>query len=65
MSEREYTYIGPVLYFDRCVQNRWIGTTKAISDKQALTNLTYQYKMQNGYKPNTKISLPGKLTRSK
>lgn len=57
----QYSYDGPVMEFDTCITNRWIGTTYAPSEKKARSNLTYQFKKQHNKTPNTKISLPGKI----
>lgn len=57
-----YAYDGPVLEFDRVVAYRWVASTRAESEKKARCNLTYQFKMQNGRVPQTKITIPGKLT---
>lgn len=59
----QYTYNGPVMEFDRCVSYNWKGTTYAVSEKKAKSNLVYQYKKQNNRAVTTKISLPGKLVR--
>ena len=39
-----YSYDGPVMEFDNCVANRWIASTRAVSEKKARSNLTYQFK---------------------
>lgn len=57
----QYTYDGPVMEFERCIANRWISSTYAVSEKKARSNLAYQFKRENNRLPNTKISLPGKL----
>lgn len=60
---KKYSYDGPVMLFDKCIAHRWAGTTYAVSEKRARTNLAFRYKKQ--YLKNTatsKISLPGKLT---
>lgn len=59
----DYTYDGPVMLFDRCVNNRWIATTKAPSESKARSNLAFQYKKRYGLAPNAKVYLPGKLMR--
>lgn len=56
-----YSYDGPVLEFDRIVANRWYGRTYAVSEAKARTNLAYQFKMENGKVPRSKIALPGKI----
>ena len=57
-----YTYDGPVVIFGRCVEHCWHGSTSAVSEKKARSNLEYQYKRQAGKTPNTKVELPGKIT---
>ena len=39
-----YLYDGPVMEFDNCVANRWTASTRAVSEKKARSNLTYQFK---------------------
>lgn len=57
----EYSYDGPVLYFDTYVEQHWKNKTIAVSEAKARNNLTYRYKKENGYAPNAKITLPGKI----
>lgn len=56
-----YIYDGPVLEFDRIIANHWSGSTRAESEKKARSNLAYQFKMEYGREPRSKISIPGKL----
>ena len=56
-----YTYCGPVLEFDKVIDHRWEGQTYAVSESKARTNLAYQFKMNTGRVPRTKITLPGKI----
>lgn len=58
---QEYKYDGPVMRFDDCIQRRWKATTVAPSEAKARNNLAYRYKKENGFMPNCKITLPGKL----
>ena len=53
-----YLYDGAVLEFDNCVANRWTASTRAVSEKKARSNLTYQFKKKNNRLPGTKIILP-------
>ena len=57
-----YSYEGPVMEFNRCIANKWSGSTYASTEKKALSNLAYQFKTQYGRSPNSKITLPGKIT---
>lgn len=57
-----YKYDGPVMSFERCIANRWSGTTVAQSEAKAKSNLAYQFKKANGLTPKTQIKLPGKIT---
>ena len=59
---KTYFYEGPVLEFDKIIANRWIGSTRATSDKKARCNLAHQFKMENGRVARCKITIPGKLT---
>lgn len=60
MNKQLYSYQGAVKHFDTLVANNWCGTTYAGSEKQAASNLAYQFKKSAGYAPSTKISLCGK-----
>lgn len=57
-----YYYDGPVLEFDKIIANRWSSSTRAVSEKKARCNLAYQFKMEYGRIPRSKITIPGKLT---
>lgn len=56
-----YAYQGPVMEFSRCVDDNWKAETMAASAAKAKSNLTYQWKKQNGRVPTCKITLPGKV----
>ena len=56
-----YSYDGPVLEFERIVDNHWKGQTYAKSEKQARNNLAYQFKQQTGRVARSRISIPGKI----
>ena len=56
-----YSYEGPVLMFNRCVQDIWKGETYAESESKAKSNLTYQWKKAHNYDRYVKVSLPGKV----
>lgn len=62
VTMNKYLYDGPVMEFDMCVEGRWKASTHAVSEKKARSNLTFQYKRQSNRMPNTKISLPSKIT---
>lgn len=57
--KKEYVYTGPVLKFGTVVANNWHGSTFAVSEKQAASNLAYQFKKQFGLVANTRVSLAG------
>ena len=59
---KRYVYVGPVMMFETCVAERWAGETIAVSEQKARNNLCYRWKKENGYIPNTKISLPGSIS---
>ncbi len=58
----QYLYDGPVMEFGTCVSNRWQGTTYAVSERKARSNLVYQFKKKNNRVPGAKITLPGEVT---
>ena len=58
---KTYSYNGPVLEFDRIIDNHWEASTRAVSEKKARCNLAYQFKAQYGKEPRSKITVPGKL----
>lgn len=57
-----YFYNGPVTEFGRCIAHIWHGTTCAVSERKARSNLIFQVKKELGKLPGSKISLPGKIT---
>ena len=57
----QYMYDGLVMEFDTCVANRWQGSTYAVSEKKARSNLVYQFKKKTNRIPGMRISLPGKV----
>lgn len=65
MTRYFYTYKGPVMVYNTCITNNWTGSTWAVSEKKALSNLTYQFKKETGRNPNTKITLVGKLKKER
>lgn len=58
-----YSYEGPVLEFDKIIDDSWYSTTYAPSEEKARCNLAYQFKKQFGKVPATRITLPGKIKR--
>lgn len=58
---KRYSYTGPVCEFGKVVQNKWSGSTMAVSEKKARSNLTYQWKRSNNRTTNSAITLPGKI----
>ena len=58
---KRYSYDGPVLECDKCIDYRWTSSTYATSEQKARSNLAYQFKKENNKVSTTKITLPGKL----
>lgn len=56
-----YVYDGPVMIFDRCVENNWHGETVAPTERKARSNLAYQWKKRNNIVAGSKVTLPGKV----
>lgn len=59
----QYVYEGPVLKFDKCIDQYFKAVTFAVSEKKARSNLAYRYKKDHGLMPNTNITLPGKISK--
>lgn len=58
---QHYCYDGPVMEFDRIIDNHWRSETYAVSEKQARNNFAYQYKRLTGRVAKSKITIPGKI----
>lgn len=62
MSQKHhYSYDGPVMVYDKCVESFWKGSTYAPSESKAKSNLAHQYKQQTGKIASIRVTLPGKL----
>lgn len=59
--KRLYVYEGIVKEFDNIISRNWKGSTYAVSEKKARSNLAYQYKKSHNKVARTKITLPGKV----
>ena len=62
-KRKTYTYEGPVFHFENIVNSKWKGNTTAVSPKQALSNLSYKYKMSAGLVTDSKITLKEKYLK--
>lgn len=62
-SKKMYTYVyrGPVMLFDNCIEQSYTAETWAPTMAKARSNITYNYKKDNDYAPNAKITLPGEF----
>lgn len=56
-----YEYDGPVMEFDRIIDEHWKGETMAPTEKKAKSNLAYQFKKTHNRIAGVKITLPGKV----
>jgi len=61
MKSNLYLYDGPVYRFERIYTPKWRAYTYATSEKQARSNLTFQFKHQEGLASGTKVTLPGEI----
>lgn len=61
VERKRYAYNGPVFEFNKCVTPKWSAETCAVSERQARSNLTHQFKRDHGKAINAKITLTGKL----
>lgn len=60
MGRQKYTYNGAVYCYNDIVSHNWSGQTFAMSEKQAASNLAFQFKKLMGYIPSTPVRLAGK-----
>lgn len=56
-----YSYNGPVMEFDNCVEHHFKAETMAVSEGKARTNLIYQWKQKNKKPVDSNVRLPGKI----
>lgn len=57
----KYRYEGPVMEFDKCLQDNWKGETMATSESKARSNLSFRWKKQHNRISGARITLPGKM----
>lgn len=60
-SPKTYRYSGPVLVYDRIVDNSWTAETTATSVRKASNNLKYRWKKLWGLEQTVRVELPGKF----
>lgn len=64
MSEKKlYIYEGPVMQFNKVIQDIYRNGTQAISEARALANLQFSYKRKKKMSSNAKIQLDGRYLR--
>ena len=56
-----YSYEGPVRMRNEIVTEHWQAWTRAVSAKQARSNLAYRWKRDRGYSPDLRIALTGEI----
>ena len=60
----KYYYNGPVYKFNDIYREKWSGNTYAVSEKQALNQLTYQFKQEDSWVVDTAFHLDPKYLTS-
>ena len=63
-NRKSYFCSGPVYRFNDIVKKNWTGGTTALSEKQALSNLTYKCKVALGVVIDTRVHLDPKYLKS-
>lgn len=58
-----YRYEGPVMQFGKVINDLWKFGTQAVSEKQALSNLAFRYKMKKQLAKDAKIELDANCLR--
>lgn len=56
-KKSKYFYSGPVRQFTNVLSPRWEAATWAVSESQALSNLSWRYKKEHGMTINTILKL--------
>ena len=64
VPRKSYFYSVPVYSFNDIVKKNWTGGTTALSEKQALSNLTYKCKVALGVVIDTRVHLDPKYLKS-
>lgn len=59
-QKQTYNYDGPISRFGKLFASNWKGQTQAVSEKQALNNLTYKAKIENNLIGTAKLELDPK-----
>ena len=57
-TKTQYKYAGSVKLYGTVLETNWVGCTRAVSPKQAKSNLAYQFKKLRGFTPGARITLP-------
>lgn len=52
-----YIYKGPIYSFNQIINDNYYAETEAVSEKKALSNIQYKYKLSHKLTVNTKITL--------
>lgn len=63
MAYGKYSYAGPVMSFENVMSSNWQASTYAVSEQKARNNLAYRYRKEHGMSVETRLTLPGKITR--
>lgn len=60
-AKSRYNYCGAVVSFGNILSHKWKGSTLAVSEKKARSNLSHQFKKQMGLVSAVQVSLPGPI----
>lgn len=52
-----YIYRGPIYSFNQIINNNYYAETEAVSEKKALSNIQYRYKLSRKLAVDAKITL--------
>ena len=59
---KKFVFKGSIMCFQNILEQNVVLETQAISLSKAVNNLKYQAKQRLGMKPNSKLTLFGKIT---
>ena len=57
MLKKHYIYKGPVYSFEQIINENYHAETDAVSEKKALSNIQYRYKLSHKLNADAKITL--------
>ena len=64
-NKKHFIYQGAVYSFNQIINNNYYAETKATSEKKALSNIQYKYKLSHNLNIDAKITLKASCLKQK